>query len=183
VRDLVKAVLVAAAVFTGIAGLEAPAPATNRETHTILVWVVPSDSLQTPSRVLVTGSFTDFGDSLRANARGQSDSRGSYTLLVLQQGSIVVAGPALSPSAVTSGPRRRLGTCSVSTTSNERMPVLRGTQAYTGIRGTIMVSVSSVLILPLETGGKCMTGSRAIPLASWSTITGTGTVTIPSPKH
>jgi hypothetical protein len=183
VRDLVKAVLVAAAVFTGIVGLETPAPATNRETRTILVWVMPSDSVQTPSRVLVTGSFVDFGESLRVNARGRSDSSGSYTLLMLQRGSILVAGPALSPSALISGPRRRLGTCSVSTTSNERMPVLGGTKAYAGTRGTIMVSVSSVLILPLEAGGKCVTGNRASPLASWSTITGTGTVTIPSPKH
>jgi len=175
VRNLVRA-----AILVGMVIAMAPAAAGSAVTasvsRSISVWVTPSDS-QRPSRVLVTGSLVDFGEALRANSDGRRDPRGSFTLLALHKGSILVGGPELSPSAPTSTAARS-GTCAVSTTADDRIPVLRGTRNYAGITGTMTVSVSSVLILPLQPGGKCVTGSGAHPLASWSTITASGTVTI-----
>jgi hypothetical protein len=131
---------------------------------------------------LVTGAIVDYGKAFRVNSAAHHDNKGRYTELVLKDGSILLGGTALNPVVRTAKSVRRSQTCSVLSSSDEPAPIVRGTRAYAGISGSLVVDTSSVLIIPLTGRGQCNTGSGVRPVADWLTITASGNVNLSSTK-
>ncbi len=149
----------------------------------VSIWATLTASGREPSSVLVTGAIVDYGKAFRANSASRIDAKGRFTKLVLEHGTILLGGTALDPVVRTAKPVGRTQTCSVLASSDEQAPVVSGTKAYLGISGSLVVATSSVLIIPLSKGGQCNTGAGARPVAAWSTVTASGSVTLPSSKN
>lgn len=145
--------------------------------NSITIWAAASTEGHGPVAALVTGAIVDYGKILRANGRFQPDATGGFTELVLKRGSILLRGTALSPSIRTTTVDSQSHTCSVLTTSDKPTSIVTGTRAYVGITGSLVVATNSVLILPIAENGQCQTGGGIRPVAAWSTITASGTVT------
>jgi hypothetical protein len=71
-------------------------------------------------------------------------------------------------------------TCSMAASVSAPVTLLDGTGLYTGITGTLDVTISEAFILPLYTSGKdkgqCNASPTAQPLADYGSIIGSGTV-------
>jgi hypothetical protein len=57
--------------------------------------------------------------------------------------------------------------------------IVKGTGAYTGITGSVTFTVSYGLILPKKKSGACTEKTSTKPLATFTSFSGTGTVTLP----
>ena len=123
-------------------------------------------------QVVLTGAVGDFGTASSVNAAGKPDSFGNYKLLTLSQGTILVKGQGGNNGPPTTFNAR---TCSATFVHTGTDPVVSGTGAYAGIDGSLKVTVSFALVLPLK-NGKCDTSNSAVPLAQYGSIMGSGTL-------
>jgi len=142
----------------------------------VQVWGTPGNN--GGGSVLFTGAVADSGKSANANSSGKPSKKGTYKLLTLKNGTILLNttqlgkdlnNPNTPPTTFNST------TCSGSFAVTDPVPILSGTKAYAGISGTVNVTVTFAIVLPL-TKGKCNTNTNANPIASYGSISGTGTV-------
>ena len=180
--DLMRRML-AAAMVAGVLGLLASATAAGAapKAGPEKVWVTPSaagTTVKLPGKVLFTGSFSDYGKSITANAKGKPTNKGSYALLILKKGTILVNVSQLGSMLKTSQPQT-VNTTSCSANAHVAAPVtlVKGTKTYVGIGGTFTLTVMFAFIGPMK-NGKCTQTSN--PAATWAAFTGSGTVTFGS---
>lgn len=173
--------LVSAGVLSGLvpATAGAAAPKSGPEK----VWVTPSAAGTTakrPGKIMFTGSFADYGRSVNTNANGKPTKKGGYVLLTLKQGTIMVNISQFNAAFKTVQPQTYNKTsCSADLHISAPVTVVKGTKAYAGIGGTFTMTANFAFIGPLK-NGTCTTKTTTPALSTYSSITGSGTVTFPS---
>jgi len=144
----------------------------------IQVWGTPAANGNGGGSVLFTGAIGDSGKSAKVNSSGKPTKNGTYTLLELKKGTILINPTQLNAAMSNANPTSfNSTTCSGSVTATEPVPIVSGTKAYAGISGTVNVTAIFALVLPL-TNGKCDMNTNANPIAQYGSITGSGTVSL-----
>jgi hypothetical protein len=159
-------------LFSGASAFGATAPAGG----TVQLWGTPNNS--GGGMLVLTGAIADSGKSANANSSGKPTKKGTYKLLTLKNGTILLNTTQLGKD--TNNPNTaptmfNSTTCSGSFAITDPVPIVSGTKAYAGINGTVNVTITFALVFPL-TKGKCNTNTNANPIASYGSISGTGTV-------
>jgi hypothetical protein len=141
---------------------------------TIQVWGTPANN--GGGAVLVTGAVGDSGHSGNTNSSGTPSKKGTYTLLTLKKGTILLnTTQLLQATNNNSTPPTSMNstTCSATFVVTDPVPVVSGTKAYAGVSGTINVTVSFAFIVPMK-NGKC--NFNANPIGQYGSILGSGSV-------
>jgi hypothetical protein len=176
VKRGIKAGLVLSALLTGLLSGGAPAFGQTPSGGTIQLWGTPNNSGGGP--VVLTGAIGDSGKSANANSSGVPGKKGTYELLTLKKGKILLNTTQLDKNANGNNVQPTTfssTTCSGTFVVTDPVPVVSGTKAYSGIGGTVNVTVTFAIVLPL-TNGKCNTNTNANPIAMYGSISGSGTV-------
>lgn len=162
-------------LFSGASAFGASAPVGG----TIKVWLTPANNGGGGGSVVITGAVGDYGKTIRVDSAGKINKKGAFGNLVLKQGTILVDRTQLSAAtqaALNSQPADfNAVTCSASQTVSAPVPIVSGTKAYAGISGTVNITETVAVVLPL-TNGKCDPNTNANPVAQYISVTGTGTV-------
>lgn len=171
-------------VSAAVLGVVAPATAgAAPKSGPEKVWVTTSPTGTTakrPGKVMLTGSFADYGRSVTTKANGKPTKNGGYVLLTLKKGTIVVDISAFNAASKNAKPQTFNQTsCSADIHVSAPVTFVKGTKAYVGIGGTITLTATFAFIGPLK-NGKCTTKTTTPALSTYSSINGTGTVTFPS---
>lgn len=132
-------------------------------------------------KVLFTGAIGDHGLAYSATSSGQITKKQSagYKLFVLKQGSFLVNATTLNAALNNnSAPptTENATTCSATFVVTDPVTVVSGTKAYAGITGTLMVTVSFAELGPKNKNGSCNQSNNAQPVATYGSVSATGTV-------
>ncbi len=177
-----RLIVVGAAGVMGLAGIVLPAVAAGASPQSgpEKVWVKPSPSgttVRRPGKAMFTGSFADYGRSVTANASGKAAKRGTYVLLILKQGSVLVDISQFNAAFKSFTPQTLNQTnCSGSGHLSAPATVVKGTKAYAGITGTFTMTATVAFIGPKTKSGACTMKTTSPGLATFTSITGSGTV-------
>ncbi len=141
-----------------------------------------SNGLGGGGKVLITGAIGDHGRTESANKSGKPSGNGSYVLLKLTKGTVMLNKTKLDQKVNGAFNKAKLdqATCSLSAAATGVLPVVTGTGLYTGISGSVRITVAAGFTLPRFTSGakagQCNTSNSAQPTDSVQIISGTGTV-------
>lgn len=181
------AVAIAAAVFGGLLG-GAAAAASAATSGTTKVFVTPNDttSPKHPGKIMLTGAIGDYGTVTNATSAGKptgkKNSKTPYRLLKLQKGTILV-NIATFQSKLTGAFSTMSGfnttTCSQAIAATGSISVVSGTGAYTGITGSFVMTAHIAGITKRTKSGGCTTKTTTPSAATYESIIGSGTVTVP----
>jgi hypothetical protein len=159
-------------LFSGASAFGASAPAGG----TIKVWLTPAANGGGGGSVVITGAIGDYGKTNKVNSAGKIDKKGAFGNFVLKKGTILVDRRQLNAATQSSQPTDfNAVTCSASQTATAPVPIVSGTKAYAGVSGTVNITFTFALVLPL-TNGKCDMNTNANPIAQYGSVAGTGTV-------
>jgi hypothetical protein len=140
----------------------------------VQVWGTPGNN--GGGSVLFTGAVADSGKSASVNSSAKPDKKGNYKLFTLKKGTILINGTQINAALNNASPTEfNSTTCSGSFTATAPVPIVSGTKLYAGISGTVNVTVTFAVVLPL-TKGTCNMNTNANPIAQYGSIAGTGTV-------
>jgi hypothetical protein len=139
------------------------------------VRVFVTNTSSTKGKILITGAIGDYGTTLSVNAKGKPDPNGTFEKVKLKRGGFVVDATALNKKLSHAKPTFNKSNCSVVFSGSGPVTLGGGTGAYTGISGTIRITVTFAGILP-KTAKGCSTSPNAPTHGSYQSITGTGTV-------
>ena len=133
--------------------------------------------------VVFTGAIGDYGTTTgHSDKDGKPDKQGAYGNILLKKGTIRVDLAAFGAKAQSAGSQTPLNSAGCSQTISFSAPVtlVSGTGLYQGISGTINLTETVALVYPRYSSGKnkgmCNASNNAEPLATWASITGSGTV-------
>lgn len=141
-----------------------------------------SNGLGGGGKVLITGAIGDHGKTESANKSGQPRANGSYVLLKLTKGTILLNKTTLDQKINGAFNKAKLdqATCSLSAAATGVLPFVTGTGLYTGISGSVRIAIAAGFTLPRFTSGakagQCNTANSTQPTDSVQIISGTGTV-------
>jgi uncharacterized membrane protein len=132
-------------------------------------------------KIVIAGAIGDYGKTVNINKNGTADPNGNYAKVTLQKGTFEVNKTALNTKMNNAQPMvNNLNTCSAVISGTAPVTVLDGTGRYTGITGTVNVTVTEAFVLPFYTSGKhkgqCNEGNSGQPVAFFESVIGTGTV-------
>lgn len=132
--------------------------------------------------IVITGAIGDYGHTLSINKNGTTNSNGNYVKVSLHKGTFEINSTALNAKTSNLGSQTPINkaTCSMAASVSAPVTLLDGTGLYAGVTGTLNVTISVAFILPLFTSGKdkgqCNESQNAQPVAAYSSIIGTGSV-------
>jgi hypothetical protein len=177
---IIKALLALPVLLAGLFLGGAAAFGQSPSGGALQVWGTPANN--GGGAVVITGAIADSGKSANANASGVASKKGNYKLLYLKKGTILLNGTQLNKdlnNSSTPPTTFNSTTCSGTFVVTDPVPVVSGTKAYAGITGTVNITVTFAIVLPL-TKGKCNTSTNANPIAQYGSISGSGTVSFGS---
>jgi hypothetical protein len=163
-----------------LAGLGADvAPAASPAGGAIEIFVTPNGGAV--YKILVVGAIGDHGTATSIDKDGKVDSNGNYVRIKLSKGTFEVNSAALNTKVNNAPPLlASKATCTYVFGGSGPVTVFNGSGLYAGITGTLQITETFAGQGPLyQTGakkGQCNTGNSAQPVASWSAITGKGTI-------
>jgi hypothetical protein len=140
----------------------------------VQVWGTPANGGGGP--VVLTGAIGDFGKSANANSSGTPSKNGTYKLLNLKKGTILLNTTQLGKDVNnnnTPPTSSNSTTCSATFVITDPVPIAGGSKAYAGISGTLNITISFAIVGPMK-NGKC--NMNANPIAMYGSISGSGTV-------
>ena len=159
------------------AGFAATTPSTPAG-GSVKIFATPSNGAG--GTILITGAIGDYGKTLSIDKNGKTDSNGDYVKITLKKGTFEVNSTTLNAKATKAQPAFYTATCSAQFSVTGRVTLFNGTGLYQGITGTVNITETYAVILPLYTSGKnkgqCNASNNAQPLSQYSSISGTGTV-------
>jgi hypothetical protein len=132
--------------------------------------------------IVITGAIGDYGKTVDVNSAGKPQKNGGYEQLALKDGSILINGAQIKAALNNASPTDFSAvTCSGSLDAVALTPIVSGTKAYSGIAGSLTLTVSFAFVGPFFTSGskkgQCNTNANApAPPGLYASITGTGTV-------
>ncbi len=142
------------------------------------MWITPNPTGHGEGKILITGAIGDYGVAQNTNASGTLDPRGTYRTLMLKSGTILInISRFLSATRNASPNSYNKSTCSAVTHVSGRAPIVSGTGAYNGIRGTLVLAADRATVFPKTPAGGCNTDDNPAPTSIYFTVTGTGTTT------
>ncbi len=172
-----KAAVAASALGALVLGATSGVGATVPAGGAIQVWGTPANN--GGGTVVITGAVADSGKAIPANSSGKPAKKGTYKILALKKGTILINTTQLGKNlnnANPTGSTFNMTTCSGYIPVTTPVPIIKGTKAYQGISGSVSITVTFVVVIPLQKG-KCNTSqSGPNPSAQYSSIAGTGTV-------
>ena len=123
--------------------------------------------------VLIVGAIGDHGKYVAADKNGTQDPNGHYMKVLLKNGTFEVNVTALADNRQT--PYK--ATCSAIFSGTSASAVLNGTGLYAGIKGTLQVTTTHVLLSSRHTTGpKKAQCNHANVIAEYDSLTATGHV-------
>ena len=128
--------------------------------------------------VVFTGAVGDSGKTVPANSSGKPTKNGTYKLLTLKKGTILINTTQLGKDLNNNNAPPTTSnstTCSGSFVVTDPVPIVSGTKAYAGISGSANITVTFAFVLPLQ-NGKCNINTNANPIAQYGSVAGTGSV-------
>ena len=147
------------------------------------VFVLPHDTTSGahPGTVLMTGTIADYGKSVATNADGKPTKEGTYRVLELTKGTILVNITSLDEAINTAFMHAAFDTvtCSVSAPASGTITIVSGTKAYSGITGSFIMGITIAEIAPRTKSGSCTTKTTTPAVAAFYEATGSGKVTLP----
>ncbi len=150
-------------------GREQPAPEGGEHTGTT--------SAANGGKVIFTGAIGDYGNAQKVDAAGKATTKGVYRLVRLKKGTVLVDIAKFAAAEKEATGSLDLATCSYFATLSAPVTIVSGTGAYHGITGSVTLTDRSGAIGAL-TNGKCTTKTTTPALATYTSITGSGTVTL-----
>jgi hypothetical protein len=187
VKRGICAMVMAAVVFGGLLAGAATA-ASAAASGTVKVYVTPNNTTapKHPGKVMLTGAIGDYGSVIDATAAGKPTAtkkkKTPYRLLRLKKGTILVNISTFQSkltSAYSSPSGFNSTTCSLSVDVSGSISVVSGTGAYTGITGSFVMTGHIGGISRRTKSGSCTTKTTTPPAATYISIIGSGTVTVP----
>ncbi|MGH9092150.1 MAG: hypothetical protein ACRDZR_12365 [Acidimicrobiales bacterium] len=183
-RSGIRAVVGAALLCGGVVGGLASTASASSASGPTKVFVKPTEttSVKHPGKILLTGAVGDYGTVISANAAGKATRKGTYRLLRLKKGTILVDIATFQKaleSSFTSPTALDQTTCSIAVSPTGPVAVVSGTGSYSGISGSFTMTAFVAGIAPRTASGACTVKTTTAPLATFTVITGTGTVTVP----
>jgi hypothetical protein len=172
---------ITAGVVTATVATAAALLATNAagaQNHSDVIYAYGTPGLNGPGgTIIVTGAIGDYGPTTKANQAGHPDPQGAYSLLELQRGTVLLDGSALQQKIAAGTPKAQIDpvSCSLHGSVTARSPIVAGTGAYTGIKGTLEVTFTIAELASRTPTGACDTNSD--PVDAYATIYSTGKVT------
>jgi hypothetical protein len=171
---LATAVL-AGLMVVGSSALAASAPAGGP----IKVFLTPSPT-SPKSKITITGAIGDFGTSVSVNAAGKTTPNGHYQKVTLKQGGFWVNGTALGKATSKGKPVANKSNCSFSFGASAPVTLFNGTGLYTGISGTVKITLTFAGISPRFASGahkgQCNFNANKT-LGQYESVAGAGNVT------
>lgn len=146
----------------------------------IQVFVTPSLTGHGGGPIYVTGAIGDYGKSVKVNATGKPDPKGTYSRARLHRGTIVLNTTRLKKQIQRGSERARpdLASCSLQGSTAATIPIISGTGLYAGISGSVRLKFTFA-----ELAGRYTTGPKKGkcnlpqgPIAQWASIVGSGIV-------
>jgi hypothetical protein len=176
-----KAAIVIAAAVTSLYLAAATLGASGAAGGHVQVFITPSLTGKGGGPIIITGAIGDHGKSIKVNASGQPDPKGTHSLAKLQYGSILFNTRPLR-KAIQVGTEKAtpdLASCSLQGSTTANVPIISGTRQYSGITGTLHVRFTFA-----EVAGRYSRGPKqgkcnlaAGPVAQWASVVGAGSVT------
>jgi len=135
----------------------------------------------TGGTIVIAGAIGDHGKVLTVGANGKPNANGHYVDVTLQKGTFKIDKTALDKASDDAPPTvMSATTCSFGGSATAPVTISDGTGDYTGISGTVKVTLTFGGDLPVyATGkhkGKCNMSDNAEPLAQFGSAVGRGTV-------
>ena len=159
---------------TGPLALAATTSASKPKGGAIKLYI--QNLVKSRGKVLITGAVGDYGTINNANAAGQFDPEGVYSVAHLKHGTITFDSTGLDKGFATLKPQVNSTTCSVSYVVNGPAKVTAGTGEYAGASGSVRLSVTYGGILPKTSSGACDVSGKGHASGKFETIVGSGTV-------
>ncbi len=147
------------------------------------VFVLPTSttSAKDAGKIVMTGTIADYGKVIATNAKGKPTAKGTYRNLELKKGTILVDITAFDKDLTKAFSHSTFDktTCSISLNGvSGPITIVSGTKAYAGITGSFTMTANLAYIGPIVKGA-CTTKTTTPPIATFSEITGIGSVTLP----
>ena len=162
----------AAIGLTAVATMLAPGAGAAQKTGAVQVYAAGS-GVTTP--ILFTGVITDHGTATSVTKTGKVMNNGNYEKIVLTKGGFWVDATQLNKLLNHIKPTFSKTQCWFAFKGSGPTKLMKGTGAYTGVTGTVNVTVNFVSILPRFPSGKCNLSNSAKPVAQYGDVTGSGT--------
>ena len=145
----------------------------------IQVFVTPNpDGIHGP--IVISGAIGDYGQTLSMDKNGKPNANGNFVRITLQKGTFEIDSTALNAKTAKVQPTFNKAGCSYLFSGTGPVTVYNGTGLYKGISGTLNITLTFAGLAPVVKSGKhagqCNTGNNVAPLATYSSITGSGTV-------
>jgi len=172
---VVKAALALPVLLGGLSLGGAAALGASPSGGAVQVWVTPTNT-GSGGKVLITGVVGDFGTSQKANSSGQPSKNGNYQKLLLKKGTILVNSTQFNAGLNNTNPPLNNTNCSTTFTFSAPVPIVSGTGAYMGITGSFNLTAQFGAILPKTKSGSCNASNNANPVAQYTSVIGSGTV-------
>ncbi len=180
-RGIIASAGVVALAALTVSGSAAAASGTAKSGK-IELWVLPSSTSSTsaahPGKVIFTGAIGDYGNALKVNAAGKATKKGAYRLLDLKKGTMLVDIAKFQQAEKKASPAVDLATCSYFGSVSAPVTIVSGTGTYHGITGSVTLTARYGAVGATK-NGKCTTKTTTPALATYFSITGSGTVTLP----
>jgi hypothetical protein len=139
----------------------------------IKIFVASPDAMK--SRVVVVGAIGDYGTAVSQDKNGKLDINGVFEKFTLKHGGFTVDATVLNKTLSKLKPKVNPATCSVEYAGSGPGTVINGTGLYAGISGTLKIGFDLVWITPRK-NGKCVLNENTKPVASYDTVSVSGTV-------
>ena len=140
------------------------------------VQVFVTGTSATKSKITVTGAIGDYGTTISQDKNGNPDPNGDFQKVTLKHGGFLVDATALDQRLNKLRPTINPTNCSVFGSASGPTKVLNGTGAYTGVSGTVRITVTFAGIGPKKADGSCNLSNNAPTHGAVTVITGTGRV-------
>ena len=98
--------------------------------------------------IVITGAIGDYGHTLTIDKNGKANGNGNYVKVTLHKGTFEINSTALNAKTNNLGSQTPLNkaTCSMAASVSAPVTLLDGTGLYTGITGTLNVTISEAFI-------------------------------------
>jgi hypothetical protein len=156
-----------------LGGVPAALAASTPKGGKIRVFVTNTSA--TRGKMLITGAIGDYGTAVSQDANGKIDPNGVFEKVTLKHGGFMIDTTALDKKLHSTQPTINKANCSVLLTGTGPTTVEDGTGAYTGITGTVTVSVTFAGILQ-KTAKGCNMSNNGPTYGMYQSISGAGSV-------
>lgn len=144
----------------------------------VYVFSTPNNGVR--GAITLTGAIGDYGTAITMTGAGVANASGNFVEMQLHKGTFKINKTKLDQISNRTNPAFNQATCSANLKVTGPVTAFDGKGLYTGISGSVEITVSFGFVLPRFTSGahkgQCNVSNSAQPLSQWGSITGVGHV-------